>query len=282
MCLAAYLTPGAKLTPEQIETAWFNNSDGAGWGWAEKGKLHVQRYSLLNAFKPAFLEWQEKNDYPCMVHFRFGTQGSRDKQNVHPFFVNDSVIMCHNGVIGIESNAEADLSKSDTRIFNEYILAALPHNFFRNSGIIWLIESAIGTDKIIFMHKSGEVVIANENKGYWNEEKSIWFSNNSYEAKKAALCWDREPWREYYSNKYGKSKWTHEYKIPNYERCQYCDKMFNTKENTLFAQVKSKGLLPPWAEDDELICDDCFEEYEIYYREDLEKDTPPLNTLPAT
>lgn len=289
MCLAAYLSPGAKLTTEQIESAWRSNPDGGGFGWSEKGKVHVLKFKLLKPFTEALLEHMESKSVPTIVHFRWATHGDKEKGNVHPFFVNEDLLMCHNGVIGIRSESTDDAHKSDTKIFSEYILSTLPKNFFRNYGIMWLLEEAIGSDKMIFLHKSGEVVIANETKGHWNTEKTIWFSNHSYEAKvyrwlkdsRGAVTRAESLAEKYAENDHYKAyvnEDIHEYKVPYYEKCEFCNSSFNVLEHSIVDALRCKGELPEWIDYNDVMCDDCYYEYAEYMdgRGQVDDDEPEV------
>lgn len=271
MCLAALRLPGGQFTKQQADNAWNNNPDGAGFGYALNGKIFVRR---LMKFEPFWEELEaaqlgDARNVPIMIHFRWATHGEESKQNVHPFYVHPNLIMCHNGIINISSKREEDKTRSDTNIFVRSILASLPHNFWRNWATMWLIESAIGSDKMIFLHSSGQYVIANEKNGDWNKEGTIWFSNNSCDAKYTRYTMTvKDGWQTWrgHDSYFGEGSFDEDedrmVEVYNAD-CDFCHKTFNWYlSNHRSDKICKLKLATDMG--DERLCDKCYSDWQSW------------------
>ena len=183
MCIAIN-KPENKLIPHvYLEESWKNNDDGAGFMYAEDGKLHIKKgFMHFHEFMRAYEPHEEK---PCVVHFRIATHGATDQTNTHPFQVADDLGFVHNGIIS-KVDCRDDKQKSDTFHFNEKILKPLykkDKGFIRNPVIGELIQSYIGMSKLVFLTKKGDSIIVNAAAG--KEEDGIWYSNTSYKPRPA-------------------------------------------------------------------------------------------------
>lgn len=180
MCIAILNSKGI-LSKKTLKTCWDNNSDGAGFAYAEKGKIKViKEMDNFNTFYGRYLECRKgREDQNFIIHFRITTHGKVDLTNCHPFKVNNELAFIHNGII---NNVARHLDYSDTYIFNEVILKKLPKDFIFNSAIIELIDEYIGWSKLVFLTGKGEAVIVGEKSGKW--DGGNWFSNDSYKESK--------------------------------------------------------------------------------------------------
>lgn len=180
MCIIAAKPQGLTLSEETINTCWEANSDGAGFMYAERGKLIVEKgFMSLDSFKRAY---NKVGDKPAVLHFRIKTHGAIDAENTHPFQINDNLAFAHNGIIGNIATPNKD--KSDTWHFNETLLKPMASNdleFLRKSWNVQLISGFIGYSKLAFMEASGRITLINADKGTWDD--GIWYSNTSYKPK---------------------------------------------------------------------------------------------------
>lgn len=204
MCLAVLKTAGGPhMTQEEIANAWGANSDGAGIGIATGDGFQIYKFKHLEQLQKKMKELRGSllgiNAY--VLHFRLATHGLKDKANIHPFYVNEDLIMAHNGIIDVGHPTEKNSNMSDSAIFAKYVLGHLPKNFWKNPGAQWLIDQAIGRSKIILLHKSGDYYISNSELGYWEHEHKVWYSNTSH---RYTLCSSKS--RVIYSP-YGSHHW---------------------------------------------------------------------------
>ncbi len=180
MCIIAAKPSGVSLLPEVVESMWYNNDDGAGFMYAENGKLYVEKgFMTLDDFLQAYEPHKERS---MVLHFRIRTHGRTDATMTHPFVIDDNLAFAHNGII----SGLGDEKHSDTWYFNEDYLKKLRskiQNFLDIDVITNLIENKIGYSKLVFMDNEGNIKILNENKGNYSSD-GIWFSNDSWKTRK--------------------------------------------------------------------------------------------------
>lgn len=194
MCIIAAKPAGIRMpTEETIENMWHRNHDGAGFMYATKGEVHIEKgFMTLDSFKKALERIGNDNDMTetaVVMHFRIATHGGVIPANTHPFPVTTSVgllqkLVCntklgvaHNGII---SGVTPRTGISDTM---EYIAGQLGHlykaipEFYKNSDLMKMIDNAIGS-KLAFLTDDGQVYTV----GHFEEEDGILYSNTSYKA----------------------------------------------------------------------------------------------------
>lgn len=184
MCIIAMKPEGIILSEGKLRHMWTNNPDGAGFMYAEDGKLHIVKGMMTFAsFMSAYNEVGPKRK--MVLHFRIRTHGAIKPEMTHPFWINSELGMVHNGTIVKVAN-ETTALRSDTAVFaqklaNEYSdpLTAIQNPFHKA-----MIESFIGYSKLVFMDSTGETYIFNESMGNW--EKGVWFSNNGHKPAKTS------------------------------------------------------------------------------------------------
>ncbi len=174
-----------------IENMWYSNPDGAGFMYADKGKVHIRKgYMDIDDFNDALLEvgnFDKLKDLPIVMHFRIGTAGGNVPANTHPFPISDSIpvlqkLSCtanvgvvHNGVIPVTPRQK---NISDTM---EYIAATLAplyrydHEFYRSKDLLQMIGNQTGS-KLAFMNAAGQIFTI----GTFSEDNGLLFSNTSY------------------------------------------------------------------------------------------------------
>lgn len=163
------------LSKKHLKNSWENNDDGAGLLWVEKGKLKTfKELNCFDVFYHKYLEIRGKIKTPIILHFRIGTHGKKNVDNLHPFLCSEHVGFVHNGIISGWGNELI----SDTNEYNLTILSKLPKGFERNEATLFLIQESIGYSKLIFLNTENEISIVGEEKGHWVNDN--WFSNDSY------------------------------------------------------------------------------------------------------
>lgn len=192
MCIIAMKPEGVTLSDAKLYHMWKNNPDGAGFMYAEDGKLKIVKGLMTYMhFRQALDEAGPTRK--IVMHFRIRTHGAIKPEMTHPFWINNNLGMAHNGVI-TKLAGETTTLRSDTAVFaaklaNEYSnpLDAIKNPFHRA-----MIESFIGYSKLVFMDATGKHYIFNENMGTW--DKDVWYSNESY--KPAKIAANKSAWKD--------------------------------------------------------------------------------------
>jgi predicted glutamine amidotransferase len=180
MCLLIGQKQNAKtLDKSLLDTAFKNNSDGAGYSFVENNALKVLKFRDFETFADSYLRNHKKlsKTTPFILHFRIGTHGtSNGIYNVHPFYVDKNLVFAHNGMIHKVDNCK---KRSDTRVFNDTFLKPLGSKYIiNNQAVLKLIAEYIGQSKLVFLNSNKTLKIVNEKLGHWDNK--TWFSNSSY------------------------------------------------------------------------------------------------------
>jgi|ERR1035437_858996 hypothetical protein len=186
MCLAIFKPIGLNIPEKNLRCGYEGNSDGCGIAWAEDNKLTVTKGMMK--WDDFWKLYQEHQNCPMLIHFRKSTHGKKDEANCHPFLFNDgNLALIHNGVLPIKCSEDG---YSDTWHLVNKVLDPLVKNHgiaIDDPALSWLIQIAIGTDKIVVMDANGEAIIFNEEKGNWeptdgagDKKGQVWYSNTSF------------------------------------------------------------------------------------------------------
>jgi hypothetical protein len=182
MCIAIMKPESKIITEETLRTCWDKNDDGAGFMYAESGRLNIQKGFMD---WPSFWSaWKDHQDKKAVLHFRIRTHGDTNADNTHPFQVGEGLAFVHNGMIS-NVDTKSDKRFSDTYHFNTKLLKKLyksDHRFIHKDHYKDLIAGYIGYSKLIFLDERGKHEIINESKGEW--EDGVWYSNSSYKQYK--------------------------------------------------------------------------------------------------
>lgn len=176
MCIIAIQPKNEIISEQTLANCWDNNNDGAGIMYAIDGKIIVHKE--LHSFDK-FLSYKKQVDklnVNIVLHFRISTSGMIDKNNIHPFKVNENLYFCHNGILDI--NVPIGSKINDTQIYNNVFMKGMNPRFIYNESTRNLIQYSINKNKFVFLDNKGEFFILNEQLGTWDENK--WFSNDSY------------------------------------------------------------------------------------------------------
>ena len=183
MCIIALKPEKRQFTKAELKIMWDSNPDGAGFMYADRGKVHIVKGLMtLDALWDAMEVVGPLRK--MVIHFRIKTHGAISKELTHPFWVTEGRLgMVHNGVIRALVN-ETSEAESDTAVFARKFAAAyqnpmmaIKHDFHRD-----MLEAYIGYSKMVFMDHTGATYILNESLGEWH--KNVWYSNDRYKVEK--------------------------------------------------------------------------------------------------
>jgi hypothetical protein len=176
MCIAIYKPEAKIIDKETLQRCYNTNPDGAGYMFHKNNQLYIKKGFF--AFDDFWRSYKRDQKKECVIHFRIKTHGPINKDNCHPYMVNDKFAFVHNGIISGYNAAD----KSDTWLFNEDVIQPFVQKWGNlelfQDPIKKLIENRIGYSKLIFMDNEGNTKIFNEDKGYWDE--GVWYSNAGY------------------------------------------------------------------------------------------------------
>lgn len=184
MCIAILKPEGLSVTKETLRNCFQNNSDGAGFAIARRGKLIVRKgYFTFDKFWRAYRAETAKDNPVALIHFRIATHGTVNEDNCHPFKVSNDLAFIHNGIINIST--KSDETKSDTQHFNMGVLQPvyerMGKDMFMLPAMKYLLGTSVDGSKLVFLNRRGEHSIINESDGVWVE--GVWFSNTSYKKR---------------------------------------------------------------------------------------------------
>lgn len=238
MCIIIACKSTECIPNNDILTKCFQaNSHGAGFMLGYRYSIHVEKgiFDLKEFLTTLEILRSQKLNSPIVIHCRLSTGGQKDKANCHPFKLNKSVGFCHNGILSISPTDK----KSDTKILSG-LLESIPPKFYQNDSFLKLLDIYCQSDrsyrnKFVFLINK-KLHICNEKEGYWNKEKTVWFSNKNWDYKPITKGWNK--W-----NNAKKLVYKKEYKI-----CIRCGGLFE--------------FIPGF--DDNMLCEECF--FEKYDR----------------
>ena len=176
MCCLLVKKKGVFIPKKYLKNAWRINPHGAGFASFREGKL-LMRKGFMD-FKSFYTTYRDFGDNDTILHFRWRSAGKISVENCHPFWVNPTMVVAHNGHINILTKDE----ESDTSTFNRQVLRRLLNdnkNFLDNPAIVYLISKSIGNSKLAFMDDEGKITIVNKGKGL-DDSSGFWASNDDY------------------------------------------------------------------------------------------------------
>lgn len=170
MCIILACESDRRPSEDVLETCWLHNPDGAGIACPEGAGVHVEKGLMTyDEFLSAYAAMP--SDVPCLIHFRIGTSGGTDPDDMaaltHPFGVcpdlervldpdGAPLVMAHNGILPYPSDA----LRSDTVTYAQTVLApmrmasceAVRRNIRR-------IRKTSEGSRLAFVDASGDVVV---------------------------------------------------------------------------------------------------------------------------
>jgi hypothetical protein len=191
MCVLIVKSHNDKVIPREALANCRNlNRDGMGIAYAHHGKLSV--YKELTDFDKFLAKYHEaeRRGAEIMLHFRIATHGAISKENCHPFWVANQLVVGHNGTLNVRGafshRTREEGTLADTILFNRLILRPLYRrnpDFLKSAAVLSMLDNYVGTsNKLAFLDIKGDFKIINEAAGEWVDDAGgAWFSNKSYE-----------------------------------------------------------------------------------------------------
>ena len=154
MCLAVLIPKDSILSKEYAQNGFSNNREGAGFAYIEDGKVKIEKgFFDFEDFWKAFEAVQSKNSEAKLVHFRIATCGKVCAANCHPWKLNDSAALIHNGSFTeFQSDGERI---SDTGLFVERVLLPIFSKYKKplpNKGLSWMMEKIILGQRVAVLY----------------------------------------------------------------------------------------------------------------------------------
>lgn len=182
MCLAILIPKNHKLPREHAEIGFLRNSQGAGFAYAEDGKVHIRKgFFRFDEFWSEFDVIQRSNNGPFLVHFRVATCGPVNEDNCHPWAIDDRQAFIHNGTINEFATNCSNIS--DTGNFVNILLKPLlagKDKIFIQPWFIWLLNHGVPSfNKFAMIDGDGQIAVYNTKN--WTLFAGIYYSNHSFE-----------------------------------------------------------------------------------------------------
>lgn len=282
MCIAILKTPQGEITKEQLETCFKNNPDMCGLafvntrkaedGTNEKYLAVWKGYTDFETFYADYRRVAELKDRNILIHFRIATSGGVNELNCHPFQINDSLVMIHNGVLGSFATPAKDSPYNDTQTYIQKYMVGLPNNIYKNPTFKKLMGEMIGHNKFVLLDIHDHYYIINENLGHW--DKGVWFSNYSYKAVKSTgtkVVTTKYGTEEYWGNSKYYSDYYNGYYGGGVKTSEKKQEDSETMGQKRYCECCGVELL----DNEDLFCDDCWEGY-IKLEKDAGVDTSKL------
>ncbi len=187
MCLIIANLDGREVPEAYVHRAFSQNHDGFGIMYVKDGLLKIRRGMFSSPQIVELLAKASEQALPYVAHFRYGTQGTKNTTNCHPFSISEAfkgIAMMHNGVFSDSRLTRAVNGKSDTHLMADWIQEAILANKMHPSELfspqVQFLRDHFKNDlatynKVVFMNGHGQINIVNEGLGYW--VNGVWYSN---------------------------------------------------------------------------------------------------------
>ena len=206
MCVIAYKPNNIAFPSDTIlKNCYENNTDVAGFMYAFKGEVHIQKgYASWEAFKNALDKARRLtgDKVPYVMHFRIATQGY-EKCMTHPFPLSSkmsnlkklkydcNIGVAHNGILDITSDGANEYSDTMKFITDYLCLIIRSYSWYNDDRTKTLIENLIVGSRLAILDKKGHCELMG--KG-WVEDNNVYYSNDSY--KREPYKWSSPMWWE--------------------------------------------------------------------------------------
>lgn len=126
MCLIIHKPTHVRIPHDLLAAALRLNGDGWGlMGFDAGGRRLLERHPAVDL--DALLETEERlANAEFALHLRRRTRGRVDRDNTHPFEIDNGVYLMHNGSLSFDEGQAGD---SDTRSFVERVLRPLARRY---------------------------------------------------------------------------------------------------------------------------------------------------------
>lgn len=183
MCLLTYYPDNVQPDTEALATGALWNRDGHGFAIVAGNRLIIDHDMRAEVMIERFAKVRAQYpDGPALFHSRWGTGGTRDERNCHPFRIagDRRTVVAHNGVLPYSMQPPKGDLRSDTRFMAEEILSGwdIGDLTMRASLSRWIGYG----NKLVFLTVNPayarSAYIVNEYSGKWIN--GIWYSNPDY------------------------------------------------------------------------------------------------------
>jgi hypothetical protein len=162
---------------------WSSNRDGLGIILVKDSGDHksIDVMQTLDKEEGWRLYSDASNEGEIVLHYRFGTHGTKDIRNVHPFKFDGGWVV-HNGIFsGFEID---DKSMSDTAWWVKNILNPMysyaPDDFMKKNFELLSQYFIAQSSKGVVVETDGTITLLNDKAGTWDGGR--WFSNYGFRA----------------------------------------------------------------------------------------------------
>ena len=164
MCLLIANPDNQPIDLNVIETATESNPDGFGFAFVKDGEVKIHKPASCDPYKQ--LSLLKKYGWPQLIHWRYTTSGETCDKFAHPFRLNKTSALAHNGVLPIK--IQKGLSDTATLVKS---LRKKPHKAVNR-----LKKLDYKGNKFAVLN-TRNLHIVNEEAGEWRD--GIWYSNKT-------------------------------------------------------------------------------------------------------
>lgn len=197
MCIIIY--GKKKIEEEFLQDSYRINKDGIGLMWSENDKLKTMVTLDYSTFLTEYNSLTERGIFPA-IHFRAATIGGVCLDNCHPFLVNESIGLMHNGTMKLGLPAATNYygtnfnydfyssytttsknSKVKTKTDSEHFAELISDMTWQEYDILdkKIFDVILNGSRVLLMNNKGEVKILNRNSSIAIEEDGVWYSKNN-------------------------------------------------------------------------------------------------------
>jgi len=194
MCIILYKPEKVKMPDyETLKNCFENNGDGAGYMFADNGKVHIVKGLMsfggfIKSLNHTVARYGKDRAY--VLHFRLSTQAGVRKDCTHPFPLSKNmddlrklkteceIGIAHNGIIDLTTSYQKILTHSDTMEFiTEYLSLIIKGPlYYKNADKLKLIEK-LTDSKLAILDGHGHCELLG---GDWTEDGGVFYSNDGY------------------------------------------------------------------------------------------------------
>lgn len=231
MCIAILKTKNGVITDEELRNSFKNNSDGAGIAYTSNNELRIVKGIFdVETFIKTVRQAEKLADNNILIHCRIGTSGKKNKNNTHPFVINNNTCLIHNGILDVDVPKGSDIN--DTQIFIKKFMKGIANDtIMKNQTYHSILKEMIGSNnKFVILNNKGEYKIINEDAGHWKD--GVWFSNSTYQTYKYTSFFGNYSYQKQfdYYNKY-------------YDEYDDCEDYYYTGKYNKFITQKDEEII---------------------------------------
>lgn len=192
MCIIAIKNKGNKFDEKTVKTCFLHNPDGAGFMYADGGKVHIEKgfFSADSYIERINELWEEKGlqDKNLVMHFRISTSGGISQKTCHPFPISKRLgelrkteIDCNNGIVhnGVIFKYANEVKMSDTQRF---IIEDI-NRLWKKNNITAMSKEMAGNGRFCILKADGSYELYGDFVEDEIDGEKWVFSNDSYKER---------------------------------------------------------------------------------------------------